>query len=118
MGGHDVWGRIAHFRGVITYVLSPFEQRAFAGWISKGFPNVLKRTRRQVFKFGIPAVIALMVYDYGMKEHARLQRKDPITYEEEYQQYLVSPEHQEYLKQKAAEEAKELAESSKKKKSH
>jgi ubiquinol-cytochrome c reductase subunit 8 len=37
-------------RGIIHYSLSPFEQRAFAGVISHGVPNTLRRIRSQIFR--------------------------------------------------------------------
>lgn len=41
MGQH--FGELAKVYGIITYKLSPFEQRAFAGAISQGLPNVFRR---------------------------------------------------------------------------
>lgn len=35
MGGHLVWGSMGRLKGVVTYAISPMEQRAFAGLISK-----------------------------------------------------------------------------------
>jgi hypothetical protein len=35
MGGHLTWGAMGRMKGVVTYSLSPFEQRAFAGLLSK-----------------------------------------------------------------------------------
>jgi hypothetical protein len=48
MGKH--FGELARVRGVIQYRLSPFEQRAFAGAISKGLPNILYRVRSNIFR--------------------------------------------------------------------
>lgn len=36
-------------RGIITYSISPHEQRAFAGTISRGIPNMGRRFFSQVF---------------------------------------------------------------------
>lgn len=47
MGGH--FGELAKIRGIVMHTLSPFEQRAFAGAISKGVPNMLRRIRSEVF---------------------------------------------------------------------
>lgn len=41
------FGELATLRGIITYRLSPHEQKAFAGYISHGFPNLLRRIRSQ-----------------------------------------------------------------------
>lgn len=48
MVGH--FGELARIRHVITYSLSPFEQRAFPNYFSKGIPNVWRRFRASVFK--------------------------------------------------------------------
>ncbi|XP_055344699.1 cytochrome b-c1 complex subunit 8-like [Paramacrobiotus metropolitanus] len=106
--GHDVWGNMAHFRGVITHSLSPFEQRIFAGWISHGVPNTIRRIKGQFFRIGIPFFIGYAIYDWAETTHTKLVRKDPKFYEHEYAEYLASPEHAEYLKKKAQEEAAEL----------
>lgn len=43
------FGQLAKVYGIVTYKLSPFEQRAFAGAISKGVPNMVRRFRSNVF---------------------------------------------------------------------
>lgn len=48
MGRH--FGDLARVRHVITYSLSPFEQRAFANYFSKGIPNVWRRFTSSFFK--------------------------------------------------------------------
>jgi ubiquinol-cytochrome c reductase subunit 8 len=35
-------------RGVVAYRLSPFEQKAFAGAVSHGLPNLFRRFREEV----------------------------------------------------------------------
>lgn len=47
-GAH--FGNLAKVHGIVTYKLSPFEQRAFAGAISKGVPNMLRRIRSNIFR--------------------------------------------------------------------
>lgn len=47
MGLH--FGELAKIRGLITYKLSPHEQRAYAGAISNGIPNIFRRFRESVF---------------------------------------------------------------------
>ncbi|XP_076446961.1 cytochrome b-c1 complex subunit 8-like [Babylonia areolata] len=73
MGRH--FGKLTKVRNIITYSLSPFEQRAFAGAISKGVPNLVRRFAGQVFRVVPPIFLSYLVYDWGKKEHARLQRK-------------------------------------------
>ena len=48
MGRH--FGQLTRVRNIITYSLSPFEQRAFAGAVSKGIPNMFRRFSGQVFR--------------------------------------------------------------------
>lgn len=48
MGQH--FGELATVRGIVIHKLSPFEQRAFAGVISKGVPNTFRRIRAQMFR--------------------------------------------------------------------
>nr|XP_009916427.1 PREDICTED: cytochrome b-c1 complex subunit 8 isoform X2 [Haliaeetus albicilla] len=48
MGLH--FGNLARVRHVITYSLSPFEQRAFPNVFSHGLPNIWRRFSSQVFK--------------------------------------------------------------------
>lgn len=44
------FGNLTRMRHVITYSLSPFEQRAFPHYFSKGIPNVLRRMRACVLR--------------------------------------------------------------------
>lgn len=48
MGIH--FGNLARVRHIITYSLSPFEQRAFPNVFSDALPNVWRRFSSQVFK--------------------------------------------------------------------
>lgn len=44
------FGNLARVRHVITYSLSPFEQRAFPNFFSKGIPNVLRRIQASILR--------------------------------------------------------------------
>lgn len=44
------FGELAKVRGIVVHKISPFEQKAFAGAISKGFPNTLRRVSNSVFR--------------------------------------------------------------------
>ncbi|KAH8340312.1 hypothetical protein KR067_011756 [Drosophila pandora] len=97
-GAH--FGNLAKVHGIVTYKLSPFEQRAFAGAISKGVPNMIRRFRSNVFivaprKLFIifeylnllinfyPAafIVGYLIYDLTERKHASLLRKNPADYE-------------------------------------
>jgi ubiquinol-cytochrome c reductase subunit 8 len=42
------FGQLATIRGTTKYHLSPFEQKAFAGVITKGIPNTLWRIQASI----------------------------------------------------------------------
>lgn len=44
------FGKLTRVRHVITYSLSPFEQRAFPHYFSKGVPNMLRRIQASVLR--------------------------------------------------------------------
>ncbi|KAG7175863.1 cytochrome b-c1 complex subunit 8-like [Homarus americanus] len=74
------FGELAYVRGIIKYSLSPFEQRAFAGALSYGVPNMFRRFRSQVLRVVPPFVIAYMIYNGVEKRHGQLMRKNPDDY--------------------------------------
>uniref|UniRef100_A0A6M2DG54 Cytochrome b-c1 complex subunit 8 n=1 Tax=Xenopsylla cheopis TaxID=163159 RepID=A0A6M2DG54_XENCH len=75
------FGELAKIRGIVYYTLSPFEQKAFAGFISKGLPNTLRRIRESAFIFLPPTIIAYLTYDTIEKKYKQMQRKNPADYE-------------------------------------
>ncbi|CAH0397416.1 unnamed protein product [Chilo suppressalis] len=79
MGLH--FGELAKIRGLITYKISHHEQRAFAGAISNGIPNIFRRFRESVFKWAPPFIIGYLVYEGVEREHHRLGRKNPADFE-------------------------------------
>ncbi|XP_077179027.1 cytochrome b-c1 complex subunit 8 [Paroedura picta] len=78
MGIH--FGNLERVRHVITYSLSPFEQRAFPNYFSNGIPNLWRRFRTQVFRVTPPFFIGYMIYSWGNEEFERLKRKNPADY--------------------------------------
>ena len=69
------WGNLgSRCRGIITYSLSPFEQRAFAG-LSKGFYNGFRRSGRFLVDAGPGLGICYLVYVWASDEHERLLRE-------------------------------------------
>ena len=68
-------------KNIVTYSLSPFEQRAFAGIVSRGIPNVVRRFFDEVFYVLPGLTLAGLVYHYGTKDYERGQRKNPADYE-------------------------------------
>ena len=56
-------------RGIVTYELSPFEQRAFAGFLKEGLPNMFRRATGQAFYIVVPLGLAYGVYMWGSENH-------------------------------------------------
>eukprot|EP00093_Oithona_nana_P002553 02553.XXX_24522_24198_1 [CDS] Oithona nana genome sequencing. len=77
------WGGLAVIRGTTKYHISPFEQKAFAGAISKGVPNTLWRFRTNVLYWAPPFLITYLIYHAVEAEHDRLQRKQPGEFDHE-----------------------------------
>ncbi|XP_029639244.1 cytochrome b-c1 complex subunit 8 [Octopus sinensis] len=76
-----MFGNLHHISGVITYSLSPFEQKAFAGAISHGVPNMWNRFKGQAFRVLPPLIFCYLVYDYGEKLHSDSLKKNPKDFE-------------------------------------
>ncbi|XP_028178808.1 cytochrome b-c1 complex subunit 8 [Ostrinia nubilalis] len=79
MGLH--FGELAKIRGIISYKISPHEQRAYAGAISNGIPNIFRRFREKVFIVAPPFIVGYLVYEAVEREHHRLSRKNPADFE-------------------------------------
>ncbi|VDI42138.1 cytochrome b-c1 complex subunit 8-like [Mytilus galloprovincialis] len=73
-----------HFGGLkvmksqqIHWTLSPFEQRAFAGFFSVGFPKGVRRMTYALFR-GVPIICATFyLINWGDKEGLRTIKKLP-----------------------------------------
>ncbi|EDV19980.1 expressed hypothetical protein [Trichoplax adhaerens] len=75
-----VWGRIARVRHVITYSLSPFEQRSMAGILKNGIPNAIRRFSES-FPYVAPSLIMVVcVYKWSNKKFIELSRKNPADF--------------------------------------
>ncbi|XP_006863055.1 PREDICTED: cytochrome b-c1 complex subunit 8-like [Chrysochloris asiatica] len=75
--GHD-FGNLRRMLHVITYVLLPFQQRAFLNYFSKGIPNMLCHTHTSVLRV-VP--LFYLVYTWGTRVFEKSKRKNPATYE-------------------------------------
>ncbi|CAO1393120.1 unnamed protein product [Diamesa tonsa] len=74
------FGELAKVRGIVVHKISPFEQKAFAGAISKGFPNTLRRVSNSVFRIVPPFIAGYLVYAYVEKLHNAYLRKNPAEF--------------------------------------
>nr|CAX76563.1 ubiquinol-cytochrome c reductase, complex III subunit VII [Schistosoma japonicum] len=57
------FGNLNYRRGVITYSLSPYEQNAYAGFFSHGFPSLMRRFREKVLVVGTPFVLCYLIVE-------------------------------------------------------
>lgn len=74
------FGMLGHMKNVVTYSLSPFEQRAFAG-ITKGMANFVRRVRTQL-PYQLPAFITgILIYTWAMDDFHQRNRKNPKNFE-------------------------------------
>ncbi|NEU33974.1 cytochrome b-c1 complex subunit 8, partial [bacterium LRH843] len=78
----EAFGSISkRVRGIVIYKLSPYEQRAFAGYFKHGVPNTVRRVAESL-PYLLPMVFGTyFIYSEAEKEHKRLMRKNPADYE-------------------------------------
>jgi len=62
-------------KGVVSYALSPNRQRPMAGFISKGFWNVVRRSRNQILYFAPPLLIAYGTMQWAIERNEFLNSK-------------------------------------------
>ncbi|KAJ1980240.1 ubiquinol--cytochrome-c reductase subunit 8 [Dimargaris cristalligena] len=62
-------------RGIVSYRLSSYEQRVFAGVFKKGFYNVIRRFSANVLYIGPPMIASYMVYSWAKKRNTYLNSK-------------------------------------------
>ena len=79
------FGNLIRGRNIITYTLSPYGQRLFAGFFMKGIPNSIRRVSEEI-PYMIPsAVFCSLVYYLGTKNYEARLRKNPADFEVEEQ---------------------------------
>ncbi|KAL9546981.1 hypothetical protein MBANPS3_006404 [Mucor bainieri] len=62
-------------RGVVTYILSPFEQKAFAGAAHNAVFNTARRVTSQVPYIGVAFGLGYFIYTSAVKRHTYLSSK-------------------------------------------
>ena len=67
-------------KNVVTFSISPFEQRALAGVWSKGLPNNWRRYKRNIIYIGLPVAFYSAIYSWATKKNGDLKRKNPDDY--------------------------------------
>ncbi|EDO40751.1 predicted protein [Nematostella vectensis] len=78
--GHKEFGNLAKSKNIVSYTLSPFEQRAFAG-ISKGIANWGRRMGTNLMYMAPGFITLIAIYNYGKHSHELAKRKNPKDYE-------------------------------------
>ncbi|CAG0923935.1 unnamed protein product [Notodromas monacha] len=68
-------------RGLVTVRLSPYEQKPFAGAVSKGFPNMIRRVQEEVLFVVPPFVIGYLIYAWGEAAYQNNLRKQDGSFE-------------------------------------
>ena len=76
----QVWGKMARVRHIITYSLSPFEQRSMAGVITKGVPNVIRRFSENIPYIAPSLICVIWIYKWSNKKFIELNRKNPADF--------------------------------------
>lgn len=80
MGQH--FGELAkNVRGIVVHKISPYEQKSFAGAITNGVPNTLRRINSQIFRVLPPFIFGYFVYHYVEDLHESYLRKNPKDFE-------------------------------------
>ena len=88
MGKH--FGELAKYRNIIQFRLSPHEQRAFAGAISQGIPNIFRRFKSEGLYVAVRKFFQLFLFIYlfslitphyfhlGHESHCRILRRNVL----------------------------------------
>ncbi|XP_072486131.1 cytochrome b-c1 complex subunit 8 [Notamacropus eugenii] len=77
------FGNLIRVRHIISYSLSPFEQRAFPSYFTKGIPNMLRRTQDSILRVAPPFIAFYFLYTWGTQEFEKSKRKKPTDFGEE-----------------------------------
>jgi len=72
---HLEFGKLGNKRGVVEYSMSPYEQKAFKGFFTKGGPNLFRRFFEEVGYIVPWFGIAWLAYDWGVKNNAYRKTK-------------------------------------------
>ncbi|XP_013864423.1 cytochrome b-c1 complex subunit 8 [Austrofundulus limnaeus] len=78
MGLH--FGDLARIRHIITFSLSPFEQRVFPHYFSEVLPNTWRRFRGSFFPIASNVVLFYTVYTWVNHKNEQSKRKNPADY--------------------------------------
>ena len=82
MGGNHKFGKLAYVRNQVWYTLSPNELKPFAGYFSKGFPNLVRRIVQEAPFVAPPIILAYGLWSWTMNQAYLLGRKPPLASED------------------------------------
>lgn len=75
------FGELARMSGIVTYRLSPHEQKAFPDKPFDILMNVKRRIGENIFRVLPPFIVAYLIYDWANKDFVRRMRKNPKDFE-------------------------------------
>ena len=75
-----LFGNLIRARNIIQYSLSPFEQRAMAGLLTRSPANLVRRFFDEVFYIAPGFITGFLIYYYAKKDFQRRQRKNPADF--------------------------------------
>ncbi|XP_043253179.1 cytochrome b-c1 complex subunit 8 [Colletes gigas] len=76
-----MFGNLAKIRGVTYFRLSPHEQKAFAGVISHGVPNMLRRINENILTVTPFFIATYLIMTWADEANHAMHRKDPKQFE-------------------------------------
>lgn len=79
MGGKE-FGNLIKCKNIITYSLSPFEQRALAG-IPQGVSNWVRRMSTNLMYMAPGFISLVLIYNYTKSTNQAMKRKNPKDFE-------------------------------------
>lgn len=74
-GGNPYEGGGRPGKGIVTYQLSPNRQRPMANFLSKGFWNVMRRSKNQVLYIIPPLVLGYATMQWAIERNEFLNSK-------------------------------------------
>ncbi|XP_063172965.1 cytochrome b-c1 complex subunit 8 [Candoia aspera] len=73
------FGNLMKTRHVVSYYLSPFEQKLFPSY-SQRILNTWRRIRSSFFRVAPQFVVAYLVYSWANEYNQNLKKKNPADY--------------------------------------
>jgi len=78
--GGPQWGKLGKVNAHVYYSLSPYEQKAFAGVVSKGIPNLARRFMDEIGFIAPPFIAGYFIYRWAKSNHEFRHTKAGMIY--------------------------------------